>query len=67
LDQERGDGGRALLTIHVSRPKGALSHLTSKGGLTARNRSAKVLESLDPALMERRVMTSKNGSCDNAA
>jgi hypothetical protein len=25
---------------------------TSKGGLTARNRSAKVLESLDPALTE---------------
>jgi undecaprenyl diphosphate synthase len=46
--------------------KTAFSHLTSKGGLTARNRSAKVLESLDPALTERRVMTSKNGSCDNA-
>jgi hypothetical protein len=44
----------------------ALSHLTSKGGLTARSRSAKVLESLDPVLTERRVMTSKNGSCDNA-
>jgi hypothetical protein len=40
--------------------EGALSHLTSKGGLTARNRSAKVLESLDPALMKRRFV-------DNAA
>jgi hypothetical protein len=33
--------------------RAALSHLASKGGLTALDRSAKILESLSPALEQR--------------
>jgi hypothetical protein len=61
LDAAVGDGDAMGVAAEM-----ASSHLTSKGGLAAGSRSAKVLESLDPALTERRVMTSKNGSCDNA-